>query len=76
MISEDSTDLAKAFEIGKEIETFNTKFELLGKIKHYLNNTLERNTIAHAGCNRTHTQYTWKHRMTSLIEMVQNNNCI
>ena len=76
LISEDSTDLAKAFEIGKEIETFNTKFELLGKIKHYLNNTLERNTIAHAGCNRTHTQYTWKHRMTSLIEMVQNNNSI
>jgi len=71
LISEDSTDLAKAFEIGKEIESFNTKFELLEKIKYYLNNALERNTIAYAGCNRTHKEYTWKHRMNSLIEMVQ-----
>ena len=74
LISQYSTDLAKAFKFGKEIEYFKTKTELLEKIKYYLSHSKERNAIADAGCNRTHKDYTWKQLMNSLLTIIHKNN--
>lgn len=50
-------ELEQYFEIGKEIETYSGKKELLNKIRYYLDNPEVRRSIAVAGFNKTYDNY-------------------
>lgn len=50
-------ELEQYFELGKEIETYSNKKELLNKISYYLDNPEERHSIAVAGHKKTYDNY-------------------
>lgn len=53
-------DLKEYFELGKDIETYKSKEELLQKIRYYLENDLERERIAKCGYEKCLNNYTAK----------------
>ena len=53
-------ELKEYFELGKDIETYKSKEELLQKIKYYLENDLEREKIAKYGYEKCLNNYTAK----------------
>lgn len=53
-------ELKEYFELGKDIETYKSKEELLQKIKYYLGNDLEREKIAKYGYEKCLNNYTAK----------------
>ena len=54
-----SDHIAQMYEIGKEIETFRSVPELIDKIKYYLENPVEAESIRKAGRERALKDYTW-----------------
>jgi len=62
--------LGELFEIGREIVTYKNDADLFDKIAYYLDHEDERQAIAQAGYDRTHTQHTYAHRMKWLLERV------
>lgn len=65
-------ELEDSFVIGKEIETWKTKEELMEKTDYYLRHENERKRIALAGYERTRNNYTWTQRMNTILEFVRN----
>ena len=59
--------LGEFFEEGKEIVCFETKEEMLDKIRYYLAHESERRRIADAARQRVLRQHTWAHRVASMI---------
>jgi len=58
LLTEYHENLSKFFEIGKEIETFADEYELIDKIRYYLEHEREREEIARLGherCLRDHS---------------------
>ena len=53
-------DLKDYFELGKDIETYKSKEELLQKVQYYLNNEQEREKIAQTGYTKCLENYTSK----------------
>lgn len=53
-------ELKEYFDLGKDIETYKTKEELLEKIKYYLKNDLEREKISKEGYLKCLNNYTAK----------------
>lgn len=70
LITDHKDNLHELFEIGKEIETYKTKKELLEKINYYLTHEEERQKIAAAGQQRTLKDHTYKKRMIELINIL------
>jgi len=62
------------FKVGKEIETYNSKEELLDKIKYYLKNDDARNRIALAGFKRVLQDHTMGHRLNELSKILHLDN--
>lgn len=58
------------FEVGKEIEVYETKKDLIDKIDYYLNNPEERENIAEAGEKRSREDHTVKKRMKHIIDTI------
>lgn len=58
-LTEYSDEIAQMYEIGKEIETFRSIPELVDKIKYYLENPNEAESIRKAGRQRALRDYTW-----------------
>lgn len=58
-LTEYSDDIAQMYEIGKEIEVYRTIPELVEKIKYYLANPSEAESIRKAGRERALRDYTW-----------------
>lgn len=59
------------YEIGKEIAIYNNSEDLVDKVKYYLANEEERETIALAGYNRTITEYTFDKRFAKAFEKMR-----
>jgi spore maturation protein CgeB len=66
LITDFKSNLNDLFEVGKEVETYKTKEELLEKIEYYLTHETERKIIAEAGQRRTLKDHTYRVRMIEL----------
>ncbi len=71
LITDMKDNLGELFEIGKEIETYETKEELSDKIKYYLAHDAEREKIARAGQVRTLREHTYELRMKTTDEVLR-----
>ena len=58
-LTEYSEDIVKMYEVGKEIDVYRTIPELVEKIKYYLDNPTEAESIRKAGRERALRDYTW-----------------
>ncbi|MGB5219284.1 MAG: glycosyltransferase [Smithella sp.] len=61
------------FEIGKEVEVFESDDELLEKIKFYLQNETQREQIALAGQKKVLTHYTYKQQIKKIFDWISEN---
>ena len=59
-LTEYSDEIAQMYKIGKEIETYRNVPELMDKIKYYLENPIEAESIRKAGRQRALRDYTWE----------------
>jgi spore maturation protein CgeB len=59
------------FEEGKEIVCFDTKEEMLDKIRYYLAHESERRQIAEAARKRVLREHTWAHRVANMIHHLE-----
>ncbi len=71
VITEKRDNLLDIFEPGKEIETYETKEELLEKICYYLAHDDERQKIAKTGQERTLKDHTYRKRMEEIITIIK-----
>src|SRR3989338_8274165 len=71
LITDHKDNLHELFEVGKEVETYRTKEELLEKIQHYLTHEEEREKIAQAGQQRTLKDHTYEIRMKELAVILE-----
>ncbi|HNY51182.1 MAG TPA: glycosyltransferase [Smithella sp.] len=62
-----------AFEIGKEVDVFESDAELLEKIKFYLQNEDQRAQIALAGQKKVLTHYTYKQQIKKIFDWISEN---
>lgn len=63
-------ELAEYYEIGKEIICYDTREDLLDKVKYYLSNPTERDRISKAGFERARRDHTWQRRFEVLFKQV------
>jgi spore maturation protein CgeB len=66
--------ISELFIEDHEIVLYKDKHELLEKIKYYLDNPLERNRIALNAKKRSIQDHTYRHRLTNLLNIVENCN--
>jgi len=59
------------FEEGKEIVCFETKEEMLDKIRYYLAHESERRQIAEAARKRVLREHAWAHRVANMIHHLE-----
>lgn len=59
-MTEHIEDLKKYYKIGEEIETYNNSNDLVEKIKYYLENPEEADSIRRAGREKALNNYTWE----------------
>lgn len=72
MLAERTAEHQRLFKEGVEADYFDTKEELLEKVRYYLNNDNKRNTIAKAGYERCFkSNYTFKNRMTEILTLLK-----
>lgn len=69
-ITNHNPDLETLFDIGKEIVTFRSIRECIEKIKYYLGNDKERESIAAAGWARALRDHTWDSRFSKLLQLL------
>jgi hypothetical protein len=69
-------ELDELFEVRKECAVFHDESELLEKIHYYLNHDDERREIAIAGQRRTLGEHLYSHRMTRLLEMLEQHGVL
>ena len=62
------------FELGKEIETYESIDELRKKISYYLKHPDERCEIAESGYKRVLKEHTYELRMKEMIEVIVKND--
>jgi spore maturation protein CgeB len=71
LMTEKSVWLSHFFEPGREVVTFDNKDDLIAKATLYLGRADEREQIAHAGQERTLTQYTSHRRAEELVDLLK-----
>ncbi|BCG63743.1 MAG: spore maturation protein CgeB [Methyloprofundus sp.] len=65
----DKSEVHKYLEVGKEVETFRDKNELIEKVDYYLKEPEKRKKIAMQGMQRAHNNHTYTHRLNELFEV-------
>jgi spore maturation protein CgeB len=63
-------ELAEYYEIGEEIVCYDTKEELLGKVRYYLSHESEAERMREAGLRRARRDHTWEDRFRQLFEAI------
>ncbi len=63
--------IEEVFEVGAEVETFNSKEELLSKIRYYLSHSAEREQIAERGHRRALQDYDVRQSIPKLLESIE-----
>ncbi len=76
MLTYETGELSKNFEIGKECDVFHNEEELLDKIHFYLQHPEERREIAAAGQRRVLAEHLYSHRITTLVELLRKANVL
>ncbi len=71
LITDWKEDLHEMFELGREVVSYHTAEECAELIQYYLEHNDERETIAHAGQQRTLREHTYYHRMQKLLDIVK-----
>lgn len=70
MLTYDTPELHKHFEVGEECDIFKSEQELLEKIGFYMNNPKRRQEIALAGQQRTLNNHLYSHRVNTMVELL------
>lgn len=65
-----SDELANMFTPEKEVITYRDSYELLDKIKYYLNNEKQQEIIREAGYKRALSEHTYQKRFTDLFNVI------
>ena len=68
-------ELEEFFEIGKEVVCYTGPDDLADKIKYYLRNDRERETIRRAGYERCLRDHTWRKRFEKVFEEMGFSRC-
>lgn len=63
-------DLVEMFDLEREMVTYTSTHDCIEKIKHYLGNDVERETIASAGRVRASREHTWDMRVQVLLQLM------
>ena len=63
-------ELTEHYEIGKEIVCYDTKEELLDKVRYYLSHESEANLVREAGLRRARRDHTWENRFRQLYKVM------
>jgi spore maturation protein CgeB len=66
-------EIPEYFEIGKELETYESTEELMQKVQYYLTHEEERIEIAIAGCEKTAKYHTYEMRLAQMIRVLSEN---
>jgi hypothetical protein len=75
LLTEYFPGLERLFEIGREIECFETAQEAAGKIKYYLKHSDEREQIATRGYERAHREYTGPVLLSRVFREIEDDLC-
>jgi spore maturation protein CgeB len=67
----DSNEIHEFYDIGKEIDTYSTKEELLDKTRFYLQSPKAAEDLRTAGYRRALSEHTWVHRFAELFRKTQ-----
>jgi hypothetical protein len=70
LITDWKENLGELFEIGKEVETYNSLDELVEKIQYYSTHDAKREKIAKAGQARTLRDHTYEQRAKRILEIL------
>lgn len=70
LISNYQQEIAEYFEIGKEIETYGSKEELLEKVLYYLEHEDERKAIAKAGYEKVKMYHSYLFRVNDMMKII------
>lgn len=65
-----NSDLAQAFEIGREILCYRSRDEMLELIRYYLDHPEESEAIARAGRERSLREHRWLHRYEKMLRIL------
>ncbi len=76
LITDTKEDLWQFFELGKEIETYNSLDELIDKVRYYLVHEPEREKIAKAGRQRTLKDHTYEERAKKTLEILYDSKIL
>jgi len=69
LLTDNLPGIDELFEVGKEVETYDSIDECIDKIKYYLLNEEEREKIAKAGQIRTLRDHTYEKRVQKLFDL-------
>jgi hypothetical protein len=67
----DENGQSEIFRVGRHLETYRDSAELLDKIRFFLDHDESRERIAAAGRQVVLDKHTYRHRMTSLLEIIE-----
>ncbi|MFO8053164.1 MAG: glycosyltransferase [Candidatus Omnitrophota bacterium] len=71
LITDWKKNLANLFRPGKEVVVYKNEKECLELIDYYLKNDMEREMIAEAGKERTHSEHAYYNRMKELLDILE-----
>jgi hypothetical protein len=71
LLCEYASGIEELFDVGKEIDVFNTKEELLEKTRYYLNNPAQREAMAERGYKRALREYSLDAALPKMITALQ-----
>jgi spore maturation protein CgeB len=70
VLTEDRPAVGDFFEPGQEVAIFDSRKDLVEKVRYYLAHPEERQRIAQRGCQRAHRDHTYEIRLRHLLEVV------
>lgn len=68
LLTEASAELARYYDLEREVATFTSAGELAARIRHFLAHPTERDRIAQAGHERTRREHTYGARLAALVD--------
>jgi spore maturation protein CgeB len=70
VLTEGRPAVGEFFEPGREVATFDSRADLVEKVRYYLAHPEEREAIAEAGCRRAHRDHTYEIRLHQFLRIV------
>jgi spore maturation protein CgeB len=71
LLTDDCEEVTELFEVGVEIEVFRNATELKEKVAYYLTHPAEREAIAKRGHAKFLKNYTWKIRVSDMLQKIE-----